>query len=158
MASINALDDPLIDVNMLDDAEDLEAMVRAYKLTRGILRAPAFALMRGKELHTADVHSDDEIRALLRRRVDCIYHPVGTCKMGVGEDAVVDAELKVHGLQGLRVVDASIMPTLIGGNTNAPTIMIGEKAADMIRQRRALPESTDMVDAAIRSNVSQVAA
>lgn len=158
LASINALDDPLIDVNMLDHEDDLEVMVRAYKLTRGILRAPAFSLVRGKELHTADVHSDDEIRALLRQRVDCIYHPVGTCKMGQGEDAVVDAELKVHGLQGLRVVDASIMPTLIGGNTNAPTIMIGEKAADMIRQRRMLPENADQVDAAIRTNASQVAA
>lgn len=158
LATINALDDPLIDVNMLSHEDDLESMLRAYKLTRSILRAPALASVRGKELHTADIHRDEDIRALLRERVDCIYHPVGTCKMGQDGDAVVDAELKVHGLSGLRVVDASIMPTLIGGNTNAPTIMIGEKAADMIRNRLARPETEDLVDAAVRTNASQVAA
>jgi choline dehydrogenase-like flavoprotein len=85
-------------------------------------------------MFTADVRSDDDIRALLRAHVDTVYHPVGTCKMGVNDPlAVVDPTLKVYGLEGLRVVDASIMPTLIGGNTNAPSIMIGEKAADMIR-------------------------
>ncbi|WP_338316738.1 GMC oxidoreductase, partial [Bradyrhizobium ottawaense] len=75
----------------------------------------------------------DDIRNILRDRVDTVYHPVGTCKMGTDALAVVDPALKVHGVEALRVVDASIMPTLIGGNTNAPTIMIGEKAADMIR-------------------------
>jgi choline dehydrogenase-like flavoprotein len=84
-------------------------------------------------MFTADVKTDDDIRAILRNRVDTVYHPVGTCKMGNDAMAVVDPKLKVHGLDGLRVVDASIMPTLIGGNTNAPTIMIGEKAADMIK-------------------------
>jgi choline dehydrogenase-like flavoprotein len=79
------------------------------------------------------VTSDDDIRNLLRARVDTVYHPVGTCKMGTDASAVVDPKLRVHGVEALRVVDASIMPTLIGGNTNAPTIMIGEKAADMIK-------------------------
>jgi choline dehydrogenase-like flavoprotein len=84
-------------------------------------------------MFTADIETDDDIRALLRDRVDTVYHPVGTAKMGVNDPlAVVDPKLKVHGLEGLRIVDASVMPTLIGGNTNAPTIMIGEKAADMI--------------------------
>ena len=78
--------------------------------------------------------TDDDIRAILRKRVDTVYHPVGTCKMGIDALAVVDPALRVHGIEGLRVVDASIMPTLIGGNTNAPAIMIAEKAADLIRQ------------------------
>jgi choline dehydrogenase-like flavoprotein len=84
-------------------------------------------------MFTSDVKTDDDIRKLMRARVDTVYHPVGSCKMGNDANAVVDPKLKVHGLDGLRIVDASIMPTLIGGNTNAPTIMIGEKAADMIR-------------------------
>jgi choline dehydrogenase-like flavoprotein len=108
-------------------------MVAGFKLTRRLLDAPALASMRSRDLFTADVRSDDEIRAVLRRRVDTIYHPVGTCRMGADQHAVVDPTLKVRGLSGLRVVDASIMPTLVGGNTNAPAIMIGEKAADMIR-------------------------
>ena len=72
---------------------------------------------------------------MLRRRSDTIYHPVGTCRMGVDEMAVVDPQLRVHGVAGLRVVDASVMPTLVGGNTNAPTIMIGERASDLVRGR-----------------------
>ena len=90
--------------------------------------------MRRRKCTREGVHTDDDIRAILRDRVDTVYHPVGTCTMGVDDPmAVVDPKLKVHGVDGLRVVDASVMPTLIGGNTNAPTIMIGEKAADMIR-------------------------
>ena len=92
-----------------------------------------------KALQTSDVFTngvttDDDIRNVLRNRVDTVYHPVGTCKMGVSDpQAVVDPTLKVHGMQGLRVADASIMPTVVSSNTNAPAIMIGEKAADMIR-------------------------
>ena len=81
-----------------------------------------------------DINDDRAIENAIRERSDTIYHPVGTCKMGNDNMAVVDSSLKVHGIKGLRVVDASIMPTLIGGNTNAPSIMIGEKAADMIKE------------------------
>ena len=125
---------PLIDPNFLGEDADLESMVAGYKLTRRLMETPALRALQKKDLVTSHVKTDDDIRAILRDRVDTVYHPVGTCKMGVNDPlAVVDPTLKVHGLEGLRVVDASIMPTLIGGNTNAPTIMIGEKAADLIK-------------------------
>ena len=111
---------------------------RRYRVTRAILEAPAMAKFRHKELHTKDGMSDAEWEDQIRSRADTIYHPVGTCKMGVDEMAVVDPQLRVRGLEGLRVVDASIFPTLIGGNTNAPTIMVAEKAADMIRGKAPL--------------------
>ncbi len=125
---------PAIDPDFLGEPEDLEAMVAGFKLTRRLMDAPALKALRKQDLFTADVHSDDEIRAILKARVDTVYHPVGTCRMGVDQRvAVVDPTLKVHGIEGLRIVDASIMPRVPGGNTNAPTIMIAEKAVDMIR-------------------------
>ncbi|WP_323122940.1 GMC family oxidoreductase [Burkholderia alba] len=127
---------PDIDPNFLSHPDDLDALVAGFKLTRRLMDAPALAQWRSGDLFTAGVESDEQIRAVLRERVDSVYHPVGTCRMGRDPAAVVDATLCVHGLQGLRVVDASIMPTLVGGNTNAPVIAIAEKAVDLIRAAR----------------------
>ncbi|MNC57828.1 Oxygen-dependent choline dehydrogenase [compost metagenome] len=85
-----------------------------------------------RDMYSAGLHNDEQLIELLRKRTDTIYHPIGTCKMGQDEMAVVDSQLRVHGIEGLRVVDASIMPTLVGGNTNAAAIMIAERAADWI--------------------------
>lgn len=125
---------PVIDPNFFNDPQDVEDMVAGYKVTERLMKAPSIAQFITKDMFTANVKNDDDIRSILRARTDTVYHPVGTCKMGVDALAVVDPQLKVHGIEGLRVVDASIMPTLIGGNTNAPAIMIAEKAADMIKQ------------------------
>ncbi|HXZ46375.1 MAG TPA: GMC family oxidoreductase N-terminal domain-containing protein [Pseudolabrys sp.] len=133
LRNLNPLEAPEIDPNFLADPQDLEDMVAGFKLTRRLMDAPALASCRTRDLFAADIQNDDEIRTILRQRVDTVYHPVGTCRMGTDETAVVDPTLRVRGFSGLRVVDASIMPTLIGGNTNAAAIMIGEKAADMIR-------------------------
>jgi choline dehydrogenase-like flavoprotein len=124
---------PRIDIGFFNDPRDLDDMVEGFKLTRRIMHAPAMAQWILKDKFAADVHTDDEIRALLRSRVDSVYHPVGTCKMGIDEMSVVDPQLKVRGLSGVRVIDASVMPSLIGGNTNAPVIMMAEKAVDLIK-------------------------
>jgi choline dehydrogenase-like flavoprotein len=133
LRSRNPLTAPLIDPAFFAHPDDLETMVRGFRIARAISESPLLDAVRGRELFTAGVHSDDEIRDVLRRRSDTIYHPVGTCRMGIDGVAVVDPQLRVRGVAGLRVADASIMPTLIGGNTNAPAIMIGEKASDIIR-------------------------
>ena len=125
---------PLIDPNFLADPADAERLVAGFKLMRRVLEQPALAGHGARELATsAAARSDADIEAFVRSHADTIYHPVGTCRMGPGELDVVDAELRVHGILGLRVVDASIMPSIVSGNTNAPTIMIAEKAAEMIR-------------------------
>ncbi len=124
---------PRIDPRFLSDAQDVALLLQGVKKMREILRAPALAPYRHSELYTANVQTDEDLERHIRARADTIYHPVGTCKMGTDAMAVVDAKLRVHGIANLRVVDASVMPTLIGGNTNAPTIMIAERAADWMR-------------------------
>jgi choline dehydrogenase-like flavoprotein len=126
---------PRIDTAFLSDPRDLETLLRGVKLLRRIVEHPSLHVGTPRPLHDEPMATDDDLRAYIRRHADTLYHPVGTCRMGPAGDpgAVVDAALRVHGIQGLRVVDASIMPTLPGGNTNAPTVMVAEKAADLIR-------------------------
>ena len=124
---------PRIDPRFLSEPQDLALLLQGVKKTREILRAPALAKYRHRELYTADARTDEELVRHIRARADTIYHPVGTCRMGTDAMAVVDAQLRVHGIENLRVVDASVMPTLIGGNTNAPTVMMAERAADWMR-------------------------
>ncbi|WP_332769804.1 choline dehydrogenase [Phenylobacterium sp.] len=132
--------DPAIFANYLATDEDRRALREGVRMMRKVAEQSALDAYRTEELFPGkQVQTDAEIDAWIRKHAETIYHPVGTCKMGTDEMAVVDAELKVRGLAGLRVIDASVMPTLVGGNTNAPTIMIAEKAADMIRGKAALP-------------------
>jgi choline dehydrogenase-like flavoprotein len=133
LASPQADVPPLIDPKFLDHDDDVRVLLAGTRLMERILHAPAFDGIRGKPLFSVDIQSDAALTDAIRSRADTVYHPVGTCRMGVDPMAVVDPQLNVRGMQGLRIADASVMPTLIGGNTNAPTVMIGEKAADMIR-------------------------
>lgn len=136
LASRDPMALPLVDPNFLADPDDMARMVRGFKQTRAILSQPALAKFGAKELAaSANARTDAEIEQFIRQYADTIYHPVGTCRMGPGPLDVVDAELRVHGLAGLRVVDASIMPRIVSGNTNAPTVMIAEKAVDLLRAR-----------------------
>ena len=128
-------DPPRIRANYLSTGADMRVIVEGVKLSRALAHTKPFAEYRGVELHPGTgVKTDAEIAEFLRRETETLYHPVGTCKMGHDETAVVDDRLRVRGIEGLRIADASVMPKIIAGNTNAPTIMIAEKAADMIRK------------------------
>ncbi|WP_296510812.1 choline dehydrogenase [Rhodoferax sp.] len=134
LASKDPFAAPLIDPNFLADRADVERLVRGFKRMRALLQQPALARLGGRETpKSAHATSDMAIEQFIRDNADTIYHPVGSCRMGNGPLDVVDHALRVRGIQGLRVVDASIMPRIVSGNTNAPTIMIAEKAADMIK-------------------------
>lgn len=136
--SADPMDAPGIDPRFLSDDRDLDILIKGARKTREIMMAPAMRTYIHKELFgTHDNMTDAEWEQHIRDRADTVYHPVGTCKMGIDDMAVVDPQLKVRGLEGLRVADASIMPLLVSGNTNAPTIMIGEKCADMIKSEYA---------------------
>jgi len=127
-------DDPLIDPNFFGEADDLTVLKAGARQMLGILSSEPLRAVRGQAMYPVDASDDDALERHIRRFADSQYHPVGTCKMGNDAMSVVDQRLRVRGVEGLRVVDASIMPTLVGGNTNAATIMIAEKAADMIRE------------------------
>jgi choline dehydrogenase len=142
LRSADPFDDPAIHANYLATEEDRRALREGVKITRNLADQAALKAIIGEELFPGpSVKTDADIDAWIKRGAETIYHPVGTCRMGAAGDAmaVVDDHLKVIGIEGLRVVDASVMPTLVGGNTNAPTIMVAEKAADMILGRNAMP-------------------
>ena len=142
LKSADPFDDPAIFANYLSSEEDRRSLRQGVRMIREVAAQPALAAYVSAEYAPgAGVRTDAEIDAWIRRTAETIYHPVGTCRMGAVGDpmAVVDAECRVQGLAGLRVVDASVMPTLVGGNTNAPTMMIAEKIADVIRGRAPLP-------------------
>jgi choline dehydrogenase len=134
LASPNPLDRPIINPNYLSDPDDMRCAIAGVRWNLRILYSEAFDDIRGEEVAPgAHLRNDEEIESFVRRTASTTWHPAGTCKMGHDDMAVVDSRLRVRGFEGLRVVDASIMPTIVSGNTNAPTIMIAEKAADLIR-------------------------
>lgn len=133
LRSADPFDKPALDPNYLDDDGDMEILIQGTRLARQIMQSPAFDEFRGPEhLPGAPLQSDDDIREHVRNYATGIYHPVGTCKMGTDPMAVVGPDLRVHGIEGLRVADASIMPTIVNANTNNPCIIIGEKCSDLV--------------------------
>ncbi|MDB6164465.1 MAG: family oxidoreductase, partial [Xanthomonadaceae bacterium] len=141
LISNRVADKPRIQANYLSDTTgtDLAMMLECARLSRELFAQPAFDPYRGTPIQPErDDLSDDELIAYVRAKAETVYHPVGTCRMGSDAASVVDSQLRVRGVDGLRVVDASVMPTLPGGNTNAPTIMIAERAADLILGKRAI--------------------
>ncbi|MFD2646119.1 GMC family oxidoreductase [Pseudomonas japonica] len=125
---------PRIDPHFLEHDDDVKTLLKGYRMTREIIAQTPMAGFGLRDFYSTGLHSDEQLIDLLRKRTDSIYHPIGTCKMGQDEMAVVDSQLRVHGIEGLRVIDASIMPTLVGGNTNAASIMIAERGAEWVAQ------------------------
>lgn len=149
LRSTDPFDTPKIDPNYLATEEDRRVMREGLKIMRDVIGQNALKPYRGPEMSPGEsVKTDEEIDTFVRQNAETIYHPVGTVRMGADERAPLDGQLRLRGVDGLRVVDASVMPTLIGGNTNAPTIMIAEKAADMILGKPALvPEEASLLEA-----------
>jgi choline dehydrogenase len=129
----NPKDFPLVHHNVLDQSKDLETLVAGVQKARAIMESPALQPYLSGPVHFPAQPADEQaLVAHIQKTLETLYHPVGTCKMGTDEMAVTDHQLKVRKVRGLRVADASIMPTIVSGNTNAATYMIAEKAADMI--------------------------
>ena len=130
--SADVQDAPRIDPNFLDDDRDIATLREGVRLSHRIADAPPLSDYAPKDRHEIDLDDDAALDELIRNRADTVYHPVGTCRMGSDDDAVVDTRLKARGVEGLWVADASVMPRLVSGNTNAPSIMIGERCADFV--------------------------
>jgi choline dehydrogenase-like flavoprotein len=141
LASGDATAAPMIDPNFLDDERDIATLREGVRLSHRIASAPALQAYGPTDRHPVNLEDDAELDNLIRNRADTVYHPVGTCRMGSDADSVVDSQLRVRGLDGLWIADASVMPKIVSGNTNAPSIMIGERCADFVkaaeRQREA---------------------
>ena len=137
LASADPLADPVIDPRFLDNDEDMAIFKIGAKKQLQVLESAALSAWRGKQMYPFDPNDDAALEQDIRNRADTQYHPVGSCKMGSDDMAVVDERLRVRGVEGLRVIDGAIMPTLCGGNTNAPIIMIAEKGAAMIQEDAA---------------------
>jgi len=134
LRSANPLDAPVIQPNFLSEEEDMQTLITGTKKALEVLSAASFSRYRKSIIAPAD-QTEKGILEHIKKSVETVYHPVGTCKMGNDSMAVVNDKLQVHGIEGLRVADTSIMPTIVAGNTNAPTVMIAEKAADMILEQ-----------------------
>jgi len=133
LRSSDPFEKPALDPAYLEDDCDMEILLQGTKLARRILQSSEFDEYRGEEYLPGDAaQSDDDLREHIRNYATGIYHPVGTCKMGSGDEAVVDDQLRVHGVEGLRVADASVMPKIINANTNGASSMIGERCSDML--------------------------
>ncbi len=141
-------------MNYLQNQADVQKLVEGIKLMRQLFQSNAFNEFRGKEIAPGShIQSDAPLEAYIRDTCSTVWHPVGTCKMGTDPMAVVDPELRVHGIEGLRVVDASIMPTITTGNTNAPTMMIGEKAADLIKAKYTSQSIANKLNVQVQSHL-----
>ena len=133
LGSPDAANAPLIDPGFLTDDRDMETLKAGVRLMHRIFEAPALAIYAGKDRNATPLEDDNALEALIRNRADTVYHPVGTARMGSDADAVCDPQLRVRGVEGLYIADASVMPQVVSGNTNAPSIMIGERCADFVR-------------------------
>jgi choline dehydrogenase len=133
LRSTNCKDAPVIQPNYLENEADIALLLKAFKITKEIALSDAFALLRKKISYPEKADTETEILVHIKRTLECVYHPVSTCRMGQDYMSVVDEKLRVHGIEGLRVVDGSVMPRIVSGNTNAACIMIGEKGADLIK-------------------------
>jgi choline dehydrogenase-like flavoprotein len=134
LASSHVGDAPRVDAGLFSDADDVAPILRGLRLARQLCTSDAFARYQAHEaLPGRAIQSDTELTAYLRRAAATAHHPVGTCRMGTDNTAVVDPALRVRGINALRVVDASVFPGIVGGNTNAPVVMVAEKAADLVR-------------------------